>query len=102
MGRKCDTRGQSRDSDNFEAASGCDGPVGSLLPEGDTHSSQSRIWLSFGVRCTDASINRWSCQPCRQEQSMLRAAIVGLGKMGLSHHSILNAHPEVPLKAVCD
>jgi len=33
---------------------------------------------------------------------MLRAAIVGLGKMGLSHHSILNAHPEVTLKAVCD
>jgi len=33
---------------------------------------------------------------------MLRAGIVGLGKMGLSHHSILNAHPEIALKAVCD
>ena len=33
---------------------------------------------------------------------MLRAGIVGLGKMGLSHHSIVNAHPDVALKAVCD
>ena len=33
---------------------------------------------------------------------MLKTAIVGLGKMGLSHHSIVNAHPDVALKAVCD
>lgn len=33
---------------------------------------------------------------------MLRAAIVGLGKMGLSHHSIVNAHPDIKLQAVCD
>lgn len=33
---------------------------------------------------------------------MLRAAIIGLGKMGLSHHSIVNSHPEVELRAVCD
>lgn len=33
---------------------------------------------------------------------MLRAGIVGLGKMGLSHHSIVNAHPEIALQAVCD
>lgn len=33
---------------------------------------------------------------------MLKAAIVGLGKMGLSHHSIVNAHPEIKLQAVCD
>jgi predicted dehydrogenase len=33
---------------------------------------------------------------------MVRAGIVGLGKMGLSHHSMVNAHPEVELKAVCD
>jgi scyllo-inositol 2-dehydrogenase (NADP+) len=33
---------------------------------------------------------------------MLRTAIIGLGKMGLSHHSIVNAHPEVDLRAVCD
>jgi predicted dehydrogenase len=33
---------------------------------------------------------------------MIRAAIVGLGKMGLSHQSIVNAHPNVQLGAVCD
>jgi scyllo-inositol 2-dehydrogenase (NADP+) len=33
---------------------------------------------------------------------MLRAAIIGLGKMGLSHQSIVNAHPEIQLVAVCD
>jgi scyllo-inositol 2-dehydrogenase (NADP+) len=33
---------------------------------------------------------------------MLRAAIIGLGKMGLSHQSMVNAHPEINLKAVCD
>lgn len=33
---------------------------------------------------------------------MLKAGIVGLGKMGLSHHSIVNAHPAIELKAVCD
>lgn len=33
---------------------------------------------------------------------MIKTAIIGLGKMGLSHCSILNAHPEVELVAVCD
>ena len=33
---------------------------------------------------------------------MIRAGIVGLGKMGISHYSILNAHPEVNVVAVCD
>jgi scyllo-inositol 2-dehydrogenase (NADP+) len=33
---------------------------------------------------------------------MLRTGIIGLGKMGLSHQSIANAHPEIELKAVCD
>jgi scyllo-inositol 2-dehydrogenase (NADP+) len=33
---------------------------------------------------------------------MIRAGIVGLGKMGLSHQSIVNAHPEIQLRAVCD
>jgi predicted dehydrogenase len=33
---------------------------------------------------------------------MLRAGIIGLGKMGLSHQSIANAHPEIQLTAVCD
>ncbi|HXV06289.1 MAG TPA: Gfo/Idh/MocA family oxidoreductase, partial [Solirubrobacterales bacterium] len=33
---------------------------------------------------------------------MIRVGIVGLGKMGLSHHALLNAHPEVEVAAVCD
>jgi scyllo-inositol 2-dehydrogenase (NADP+) len=33
---------------------------------------------------------------------MIRAGIVGLGKMGLSHQSMVNAHPGMQLKAVCD
>ena len=33
---------------------------------------------------------------------MLRAAIVGLGKMGLSHQSMINVHPQLKLVSVCD
>ncbi len=33
---------------------------------------------------------------------MIKAAVVGLGKMGLSHLAVLNAHPEVDVAAVCD
>jgi len=33
---------------------------------------------------------------------MIKTALIGLGKMGLSHHAIINAHPEVELVAVCD
>lgn len=33
---------------------------------------------------------------------MIKAAIVGLGKMGLSHHAIVNMHPDVELVGVCD
>jgi len=33
---------------------------------------------------------------------MLRAALIGLGKMGVSHLAILRAHPEVDVVAVCD
>lgn len=33
---------------------------------------------------------------------MLRGAIVGFGRMGLTHYSILNTHPEVKFVAVCD
>jgi scyllo-inositol 2-dehydrogenase (NADP+) len=32
----------------------------------------------------------------------VRAALVGLGKMGLSHFAIVNAHPRLQLQAVCD
>ncbi len=33
---------------------------------------------------------------------MIRAGLVGLGKMGISHQAILNAHLDVDLVAVCD
>jgi predicted dehydrogenase len=33
---------------------------------------------------------------------MIKGAIIGLGKMGLSHASIMGAHPKVDFKAVCD
>lgn len=33
---------------------------------------------------------------------MIKAAIIGLGKMGISHCAIVNAHPDVNLLAVCD
>lgn len=33
---------------------------------------------------------------------MIRLAVVGLGKMGLSHHAMINAHPRVKVAAVCD
>jgi predicted dehydrogenase len=33
---------------------------------------------------------------------MIKGAIIGLGKMGLSHASIIGAHPEIELLAVCD
>ncbi len=33
---------------------------------------------------------------------MVKVAVVGLGKMGLSHQSIINMHPDVELVAVCD
>lgn len=33
---------------------------------------------------------------------MLRGTVIGLGRMGLTHFSILNTHPEVEFVAVCD
>lgn len=33
---------------------------------------------------------------------MIKVAIVGLGKMGLSHHAIVNMHPDVELVGICD
>src|SRR4030042_5919315 len=33
---------------------------------------------------------------------MINTGIIGLGKMGLSHCSIINAHPDLNLVSVCD
>jgi predicted dehydrogenase len=36
------------------------------------------------------------------EERMVRVGVVGLGKMGLSHQAMINAHPHVKVEAVCD
>ena len=33
---------------------------------------------------------------------MIKAALIGLGKMGISHQAIMTAHPDIQLVAVCD
>ena len=33
---------------------------------------------------------------------MIKIAVVGLGKMGLSHHAMINAHPDVEMVGICD
>lgn len=33
---------------------------------------------------------------------MLKGCLIGLGRMGITHYSILNTHPNVQLTAVCD
>jgi len=33
---------------------------------------------------------------------MLRAGFIGFGRMGITHYSILNTHPDVEIAAVCD
>jgi predicted dehydrogenase len=33
---------------------------------------------------------------------MIKVAVVGLGKMGLSHYAIVNAHPDVEVVGICD
>ena len=36
------------------------------------------------------------------ENTKVKAAVVGLGKMGISHYSIINAHPDVDVVGACD
>jgi predicted dehydrogenase len=43
-----------------------------------------------------------SPRPDRPLRSRVKVAIVGLGKMGLSHHALINAHPDVEVVGVCD
>jgi predicted dehydrogenase len=33
---------------------------------------------------------------------VIRVGVIGLGKMGLSHHALLNAHPNVDVVGICD
>ena len=36
------------------------------------------------------------------ERRRIRVALIGLGRMGLSHLAVVNAHPDVELVAGCD
>ena len=36
------------------------------------------------------------------EAALVRVGVVGMGKMGLSHLSVINAHPDVEVVAICD
>lgn len=38
----------------------------------------------------------------KNKKDMIKVAVIGLGKMGLSHVAILGAHPDVELVALCD
>ena len=38
----------------------------------------------------------------RRGTLMIRVGVVGIGKMGISHLSILGAHPDVEIAGVCD
>jgi scyllo-inositol 2-dehydrogenase (NADP+) len=40
--------------------------------------------------------------PATGERRRIRVALVGLGKMGLSHLAIISTHPDVDLVAICD
>jgi predicted dehydrogenase len=33
---------------------------------------------------------------------VIKVAVVGLGKMGLSHHAVINAHPDAEVVGICD
>lgn len=37
-----------------------------------------------------------------QNRKRIRVALVGFGKMGASHHAIINAHPMIEMAAICD
>lgn len=43
-----------------------------------------------------------SDEPEREPPQVIRAGLIGLGKMGLSHQAILRMHPNVELVGVCD
>jgi predicted dehydrogenase len=38
----------------------------------------------------------------KRHKSMLKGCVIGFGRMGVTHYSILNTHPDVRFVAVCD
>ncbi len=59
------------------------------------------MWRASTKRCCGQAE---SVQAASREEStlMVRVGIVGLGKMGLSHFSIIDAHDDVEVVGVCD
>ena len=51
---------------------------------------------------TNLGFEPTAARPTVPPTRQLRVAVVGAGKMGLSHLAILRAHPEVRIDAVCD
>jgi predicted dehydrogenase len=58
-------------------------------------------WRALAFTLTDGKL--LAAVPANlSEYAMLRVGIIGLGKMGLSHQSMVNVHPDLKLVAVCD
>ena len=60
-------------------------------------SSCSTVSACIARRCSVTPIPN-----ATRDASMIRTAMVGLGKMGLSHLAIVRAHPSIDLVAGCD
>src|SRR6188474_708822 len=54
------------------------------------------------IRDVDASTGPECTERRHGTAFMIRLAVVGLGKMGLSHLSMIRVHPEVDLIGICD
>src|SRR5690606_18765186 len=52
--------------------------------------------------CARRRVTKMNSIGHRPGTEMVKLAVVGLGKMGLSHFAIINAHPLVKVVAVCD
>jgi scyllo-inositol 2-dehydrogenase (NADP+) len=76
-------------------------------PVGALQSDDLSISAVQGDACElPPQIRREEFDPVRgnppEAQTMIRTAIVGLGKMGLSHLAILRSHPDLNVVGICD
>lgn len=59
--------------------------------------------MSFWRRTSStAAVGAGAGEPGAHPSRLIRAGLVGVGKMGISHYAILGAHPQVAMAAVCD
>ena len=61
----------------------------------------ARDWMLRGVHFQDGDQRGSTCE-LRMFRMSIRVALVGLGKMGVSHLAILKSNPMVEVAAVCD